>query len=1427
MTGILLAAIAATVLLASYLAWRRYLDIASSASDGATDTCPYSVTEVFGDAHLKNVPHQKDVRWLSEVFSRSAQRFPDHVALQVPHTGEAMTYSELDREAGKIASAVSRYLDGPNQVVAIAMRQDSWHPVACHLGILRAGGCVVFLDLDLPDAQLEYMLADAAPVVVLTRGEGEFRECTVLDVLTLPDLPHRVPPPAWMDNPSDRLATIFYTSGTTGRPKGVECHHAGYVNLALSYADYFDLVAGVDATTLTSSLGYDGSNSEMYSAWVAGCAVVMLTKEQVRSGPDLVPVLCEAEVTVLFCPPVLLTTLTPVPETDLPYPVCRYIVPAGEAFPAALVEPWTRARRQVINTYGPTEASTDTSRQSLRPGQPVTIGSPLANVTHAILEPGTMDPVLLGEEGELCIAGVHVARGYRNLPEQTAEKFIAHPKFGRMYRTGDRCRIDPVSGQAEFLGRIDTQLKVRGHRVEVQAVEDILQQQVPEIETAVLDYQNEELIAFLVAPAFASGEPQQIEPLPATVATQITALLAQQLPDPSVPGRYFLVHEFVLNPRSGKIERAMLPDVAGFAAAADRGATQSATVSKMRACAEPVPQDGDALEICRVLLGPSLGWDDRFADHGGHSIVIARLAQRLRGAGWSVPVGALLSDCDTARKIAERPKEPAESAPAAVRSVRNAHMGEEHAEQVLTVAAFTLWQALLSAFLFAPHLAAFLAVVAYGEVGSFILSTGYWGFIAVGFGLYLCGLALPFAMLLWVRTVKVLLAPFGITAPPAPGSYPKWSRMHLRVWSTGRLQGAVLTPLFTIFRSPRLTAFMLRKLGATVGRDTECANGAQFNGPLSLLRIDDDVAIQTAAQVQMVRWSGTMLEIGTVVLERGCKIGMQASVGHGVVVGEGAWITPLTPVLSDVGPGEIHEGAPARRVGRCTTLRRPKRHVRSGLSPWPEEAVNITMQSLLDFVLLVAPASTAIWCARSLFPSGAAEDSESYFLTAPLGEVVGHTALFAFATTWVGLVLSAILACLFLRATRADPGLYSSRGPAGALLLYRQRLMDQIQRVWTWTITGQYLRALAGMKFSRIGGSECDVMLNLVPECATAEAKVFWAHGSQTNMLDQEAGQLVLRQLDMPANFFAGNNCVAEDGHFPANFLLGVSSPGAGSAFRRQMHSRLDASITIAGNPPVRFASTDFEAERQDQILPDFRLFLGRIVLNDIFSIGFLRTADIGAYILWYTVLLRLGAGTLTGALYALALTEFSLIAASIVIKKLLVGRSWGRDHSTPFWSWRHFFYFFAQDCFFSWCRVPFQITAGTVLPNPVLRLMGCGIGKRALVMSPLQASDWNAVEIGDDAVVDGMLQYHSLENMTLTVKEACIGDGAVVNSGATIMGGAVIGPETTLLPNTLVLKEMQVPGGAYWGSPAEPAAPLLNARRTNARELHNIDPAG
>ena len=1268
----------------------------------------------------------------------------------------------------------------------------------------------MFLDTSLPEALISHMLDDAKPAVILTRGKNRFRDLPTLDVLALPEqipgeLTGREPPP-WLDDPSQRLATLFYTSGTTGLPKGVESPHAGYVNLAFSYADYFDLIPGMDATSLTSSLGYDGSISEMYSAWVSGCAVVMLTREQVRSGPDLVPVLCESEVTVLFCPPVLLTTLTPNPHLDLPYPICRYVVPAGESFPSALVEPWTQGRRQIINTYGPTEASTDTSRQSLRPGEPVTIGSPFANVTYVILEIDQLHPLPHGEVGELCIAGIHVARGYRNLPEQTAEKFITHPEFGRLYRTGDRCKIDIHTQRVHFLGRIDAQLKVRGHRVEAQAVEDILQTQFGEIEAAVLDYQNEELVAFVSAPSIVTTEFTAAAPAPAEWVAQVTEILAQQLPAPSIPSRIFLAEKFVMKPVSGKIDRKQLPNLSELLASV-RPEAEIEQRSHPEPVAEPVPGCEDVLEVCRAVFETPLGWDDVFADHGGHSIVIAKLAQGLQEAGWIVPVRALLSDCDTARKIADRAAEFEQSPeiiPAAVEPGQKSTGRDEKAARVLGVRVFTGLQILFLWLLYAPPLIGFLGIIAFAEIGEFFMTAYLWQFIVVGFLMFLVALMLPFAGLLWVMFIKLFMGGHIYRNNVTPGTYPKWSRMHLRVWCIGRMEKYVLLLLGTMFRSAPLMAYVLRRLGATVGDNLQCAHDAEFSGPLDLFSAGNDVAIQTGAYIHTSRWLGQDLQIGPIHLENGCKIGMRAAIASDVTVGSGSWINPFTPILSSVGSDEMWEGSPARLSGRCTELKRTASSCAPLRPFWLMEALNIFTQVFLEFWLIVVPTAAVTWFAVTFIPAKETYVAGEYFKLAPLPEIVWQMSLYTFVTTWVTVVLISILVCLFIRYTPASPGLYSSRGFKGALLLFKLKKMNQVQNQWTWTITGQYLRALAGMRFPRLGASECDVMFNLVPGLASADSQVFWSNGSFTNMLDYGAEHIKLRQLDMPRNFFSGNNCVAEHGQYPSNFLLGVSTLGNDIQFRRQMRSRTGQPITVAGNPPIKFASAHFETENDAQKLPGLSLFLARVFLNDIFSIGILRIPNIIIFVLLYTSLERLVGNPVVSALLTLFLSEGILVVLCALIKKLLVGSKWGSAHSTPFWSWRHFSYFFAQDVFFAWYMRPLRILAGTVLSNIVLRWMGCKIGKRTLLGSPMQASDWNAVKFGDDCIVNGFLQYHTFENMMLKVKLTDIQDGSTVNFGATVMGGAVIEPDTTLLPLSLVLKEMHLSTATYQGSPVE-----------------------
>ncbi len=540
--------------------------------------------------------------------------------------------------------------------------------------------------------------------------------------------------------------------------------------------------------------------------------------------------------------------------------------------------------------------------------------------------------------------------------------------------------------------------------------------------------------------------------------------------------------------------------------------------------AEVKPPDADAgmdpeceevLAICRAVFETPLGLDDGFAEAGGHSIAIARLAYQLQAAGWVVPVRALLSDCNTARKVASRPRAllpDSKPATAPVKSDENSAERDEAAAEVLSIGYFTTLQVLFATLLYSPALVGFFIGLSFVEAGTFSTIPSLGAFIIGGFFLYLMGLVTPFASLLWVMMIKFFIGGDIYKNNVTPGVYPKWSKMHLRIWCIGRLESTVLLTLRVMYRSAPLMAFALRQLGASVGDNLQCAHDAQLSGPLDLISIEDDVAIQTGAYIQTTRWSGQYLHVGPVHLESGCKIGMRAAIANNVTVGRGSWITPFTPILANVGSQEMWEGAPARLGGRCTELKRTANACRYASPIWLLETLNILMQVSIFFWLSVVPTAAILWFARGLIPAGDAELSAEYFRVTPLFEIVWHLTLYAFITAWVTVVVTSLLGCLFIRCTAASPGLYPSRGLQGRSPhvpnAYNEPHPETVDLDHHRAVPAGARRRCASRGRAPRSATSCSISSRSLPR---ADSQVFWSNGCFTNMLDYGAEHFKLR----------------------------------------------------------------------------------------------------------------------------------------------------------------------------------------------------------------------------------------------------------------------------------------------------------------------------
>jgi amino acid adenylation domain-containing protein len=489
--------------------------------------------------------------------------------------------------------------------------------VIAALAIMQCGAAYLPMDLAHPAERLRFIVKDAAVRLLVTQRNfadrfvdldarivalDEEKSAISQQPTQLPDLKQGI----------DSLAYVIYTSGSTGRPKGVEVTHRNLSNLVTWHVGAFDLDPSARAT-FQAGVGFDAAVWEIWPALAAGSALYLPDESTRVSAESLRDWLVDHQVTISFVPTAMAEQLI-----ALPWPAgsaLRFLLTGADTLhrypPAGL--PFS-----LINNYGPTECTVVATSGLIAADRPrdglPSIGSPIDNVRIHILDE-QLRKVPEGVPGEIYIGGDGVARGYRNRPDLTAERFIANPfnsEEGRLYRTGDLGRT-LANGEIAFLGRLDDQIKIRGYRIELNEINAVLNEH-PSVQASVVIAREDvpgdkRLVAYMVPVAGSQRDEQSLR-----------ELIRQRLPDYMEPVAFVWMESLPLTP-NGKVDRAALP----------RPSVESCSrAGEFIAPRTPV-EEALAGIIMEVLKLPRVSMDDDFFHLGAHSLLGAQVVARVRG----------------------------------------------------------------------------------------------------------------------------------------------------------------------------------------------------------------------------------------------------------------------------------------------------------------------------------------------------------------------------------------------------------------------------------------------------------------------------------------------------------------------------------------------------------------------------------------------------------------------------------------------------------------------------------------------------------------------------------------------------------------------------------------------------------------------------
>ncbi|MEV4432512.1 Pls/PosA family non-ribosomal peptide synthetase [Streptomyces sp. NPDC049555] len=1320
-------------------------------------------------------------RTLLDVFDATAAAHPQALALD---TGaQRFTYRELAALVTVRAERLRAAGAGPGDRIGVRIPSGTAELYVAVLAVLRCGAAYVPVDADDPDERAATVFREAGVCAVLG-ADGAMAPGVVA--------PSGAPrPPGTGDD-----AWIIFTSGSTGAPKGVAVSHRSAAAFADAEAALFlkDCPLGPGDRVLAGlSVAFDASCEEMWLAWRHGACLVPAPRSLVRAGHELGPWLVEHDITVVSTVPTL-AALWPVECLDR----VRLLIVGGEACPASLVERFAVPGREMWNTYGPTETTVVACAARLHPGEPVRIGLPLDGWQLAVVDEAG-EPVALGEQGELVIAGAGVAR-YLD-PVKDADRFrpsaaLASP---RAYRTGDLVRADAEG--LVFAGRADDQIKIGGRRVELGEIDAALGA-LPGVQGAAAAVRTTPAGSRLLAGYVVAG--------PGWDRDRARALLAERLPAALVP---VLAEVPELPTRtSGKVDRDALPWPLPDAAGDDAGERLHGTAARLA-------------DLWEELLGIRPGAGSDFVSLGGTSLAAARLASALREHHPGVSVADLYRhpvlrdmaahlDTLAPREAVRRPVRPVRRrAGAAQILVQCALFGVAGLRGLVGLAAADNVLGLLAPEAWAPH-------------------TSWWLVLAGWLVLF----SAPSRFLLGAGAARLL------TRGIAPGTYPRGGRAHLRLWTAERVVASFGVP--ALLGTP-WAAWYARALGCATGRDVALHAMPPVTG---LASFGDGCAVEPEADLAGWWLDGDTLHIGALRVGAGARVGHRSMLMPGAELGAGAELAAGGCLDGAVPPGHRYAGSPARpdglaeaapATGRPGAVPAPRGATPrvAGAAEWypvePPAAYDAPQAHARDAASASRPAAGGepVAAGAPPRPRRSRRWDAAYALAlggvpllpllASLPALVGayylvkgcatltEAALWLLAAvppfTFVTTVCWILLLALVVRVL--GRGITAGEHPADGGVAWRvwlvTRLLDGSRSglfpLYASLATPVWLRLLG----ARIGRrAEISTVLPL-PSLLTVEDGAFLADDTLVAPFELRGGRMRLGAVRIGRRAFVGNSGIVGPGReVPDHALVGVLSDAP---------ERSEPGSSWLGRPAMPLPRVAATPDAQRTFEPPKRLVLARAAVELCRVLPLMCGLALAEAVLVAEQDALDAGGLQLAALVAVPLLLAAGVAAALTAtaaKWLLVGRFRAGEH--PLWSsfvWRNELYdTFVESLAVPWLVRPFL---GTPVLNWWLRSLGARIG-RGVWCETYWLPETDLVHLGDGATVNRgcVLQTHLFHDRIMQLDGVHLAEGASLGPHGIVLPGATVGAHVSVGSSSLVMRGESVPAGTRWaGNPIAGAA--------------------